>query len=96
VGSKDKVADLEEILAEAGVAAEECAFIGDDVGDIEIMKRVGLAIAVADAAPEVISQVGYVTNAAGGHGAVREVIDLLLGFKRNDSDRLVAQPKTVP
>ena len=78
VGSTDKVADLEEILAEAGVAAEECAFIGDDIGDIGIMKRVGLAIAVADAAPEVISRAGYVTNTAGGRGAVREVIDLLL------------------
>lgn len=77
-GSKNKVADLEEILAELKIDAASVAYIGDDVGDIEIMKRVGYAIAVADAVDEVKAIAGYVTTACGGRGAVREVIDLLI------------------
>lgn len=81
-GSRDKVADLDRLLAEAGVSAEECAFIGDDVGDIEIMKRVGLGIAVADAADDVIDAADMVTQKKGGKGAIREVIEMLLAAKR--------------
>lgn len=81
-GSRDKVADLEKILAEAGVSEEECAFIGDDVGDIEIMKRVGLGIAVADAADDVIDAADMVTEKKGGKGAIREVIEMLLAVKK--------------
>lgn len=81
VRSDDKVRDLEAILVEAGVSAEETAFIGDDLGDLPVMKLVGFPVAVADAAPEVIAAAAYVTTAKGGHGAVREVIDLLLAEK---------------
>lgn len=80
-GSRDKVVDLEKILAEAGVSADECAFIGDDLGDIEIMKRVGLGIAVADAVDDVTAAADLVTKAKGGKGAIREVIDALLAAK---------------
>lgn len=80
--STDKVRDLERILVEAGVTADETAFIGDDIGDLEVMKAVGFSAAPADAHPSVLSTADHVSAARGGHGAVREVIDLLLASKR--------------
>lgn len=76
--AKDKIKALDEILAEAGVSANECAYIGDDVADIPVMQRVALAVAVADAVPETKQAAHYVTELKGGHGAVREVCDLVL------------------
>ena len=76
--AKDKIEALEEILAAAGVTANECAYIGDDVGDIPVMLRVGFAVAVADAVEETKQAAHYVTELTGGHGAVREVCDLIL------------------
>lgn len=81
VRSADKIKDFQEIIASAGVTAEETAFIGDDIGDIELMKTVGFPVAVADAVEETKAAAAYITNLAGGHGAVREVIDLLLHSK---------------
>lgn len=78
VRSKDKIRDLEEILELAGVAAEETAFIGDDVGDIGVMSRVGFPVAVADATEKTKEHAIYITDKAGGCGAVREVIEILL------------------
>lgn len=75
---KDKVKVLEELLTEAGVAAAECAFIGDDLADIPVMQRVGLAVAVADAVEETKHVAHYVTRQNGGAGAVREVAELIL------------------
>jgi 3-deoxy-D-manno-octulosonate 8-phosphate phosphatase (KDO 8-P phosphatase) len=74
----DKVKALEEILAEADVSVDECAYIGDDVADLPVMRRVELAIAVADAAEEAKEAAHFVTRAAGGHGAVREVCEIIL------------------
>jgi 3-deoxy-D-manno-octulosonate 8-phosphate phosphatase (KDO 8-P phosphatase) len=76
--AKDKITALDEILAVAGVSANECAYIGDDVADIPVMQRVALAVAVADAVPETKQAAHYVTQLKGGHGAVREVCDLVL------------------
>ena len=76
--AKDKLRALDEIVAEAGVSAEECAFVGDDVADIPPMRRVGLAVAVADAAAETKQAAHYVTKLKGGRGAVREVCELIL------------------
>ncbi|SRR5216684_1911710 len=76
--AKDKIKALDEILAEAGVSTEECAYIGDDVGDLPVMRRVGLAVAVADAVEETKQAAHYVTEQEGGHGAVREVTDFIL------------------
>ena len=81
-GVKDKVAALEEILGEASVSAGECAYVGDDLGDIEIMRRVGLAVAVADASAEAKLAAQYVTTFAGGQGAMREVCEAILTAKR--------------
>lgn len=76
--AKNKVAALEDILAEANMSAAECCFIGDDLADIPIMRRVGLAVAVADAAADAKAAAHHVTSLKGGAGAVREVIELIL------------------
>ena len=80
--SQDKAKDFFDILQDAKVSAEEVAFIGDDIGDACLMEEVGLPIAVADAALELVPLVVYRTNLNGGCGAVREVTDLLLRAKR--------------
>jgi 3-deoxy-D-manno-octulosonate 8-phosphate phosphatase (KDO 8-P phosphatase) len=77
-GHIEKIPILEEILADAKLAADEVAYIGDDFTDTVIMHRVGLAIAVANAREEVKAEAHYVTRAAGGEGAVREVVELIL------------------
>ncbi len=84
-GSPDKTKDFEDILQDAGVVPEEVAYIGDDIGDICIMLKVGLPIAVADAALEVKFHSLYKTRAFGGYGAVREVVDLLLKARLNSA-----------
>jgi 3-deoxy-D-manno-octulosonate 8-phosphate phosphatase (KDO 8-P phosphatase) len=80
-GSKDKVADFHGIIADAGATPDETAFVGDDIGDLELMKLVGFPVAVADAVEEVRVAAAYVTKAKGGCGAVREVIDMILSSK---------------
>ncbi|MEO8090553.1 MAG: HAD hydrolase family protein [Gemmatimonadales bacterium] len=73
-----KVAAFAEVLARRGIAWEEAAFVGDDLADLPVLRKVGLPIAVANAVPEVKAVAAYVTIAAGGHGAVREVVEALL------------------
>ena len=77
-GHTEKIPILQEILADAGLAPEEVAYIGDDFTDVVVMRRVGLAIATANARPEMKPIAHYVTQAPGGEGAVREVVELLL------------------
>jgi 3-deoxy-D-manno-octulosonate 8-phosphate phosphatase (KDO 8-P phosphatase) len=77
-GHIEKIPILQEILADAKVDASQVAYIGDDFTDIVIMRRVGLAIATANAREEVKRTAHYVTQAPGGEGAVREVVELLL------------------
>lgn len=79
--SQDKAKDFFDILQDAKVASDEVAFIGDDIGDICLMEKVGLPIAVADAVSELMPFVIYKTKAKGGFGAVREATDLLLKAK---------------
>lgn len=79
--SGDKVRDLEEIILSLGIGPESVAYIGDDIGDIALMKRVGFPVAVADAVEETKLAAKHITNAKGGCGAVREVIDLLLASR---------------
>lgn len=80
-GSSDKVEDFNEILAECGLSAEETAYIGDDLPDIDLLKIVGLSFTVADAANEVFSNVDVILKNKGGNGAVREMIDILIKTK---------------
>ena len=85
-GTWDKIKDLEELLKESGLAANEVAFIGDDVTDIPLMQRSELAVAVADAAAETSAVAHYVTGLPGGFGAVREVCELILKAQGRWSD----------
>jgi len=79
--SVDKVRDFEEITGALDLDPKSVTYIGDDVGDLELMKRVGFSVAVADAIPEVREAASYVTRAKGGRGAVRESIDMLLSSR---------------
>lgn len=74
----DKVASMNEILAELSIQPNECAYIGDDLGDIPVMRRVGLAFAVADAADEAKQVAHIMTTQNGGHGAVADACYLIL------------------
>jgi len=77
-GCEDKEQAFAEILADAQVTAAEVAFAGDDLNDVPLMLKAGLGIAVADAAAETRAHAHYVTEAPGGHGAVREAVELIL------------------
>ena len=77
-GSRDKVKDFEKILKERNLKASQVAYVGDDLTDIPLLKRVGFSAAPRNAAEPVKYYVHYVTRARGGYGAVREVVDLLL------------------
>lgn len=76
-----KMPAYEEILRKAGVADSAVAYVGDDLPDIPILRRVGLAVAVGDAVPEVKTASHYTTRALAGHGAIREVVELVLKSK---------------
>ncbi len=76
--SLDKLVPYRQMLEATGVTDEEVAFMGDDVIDIPLLKRVGFAAAPADAVPEVLPMVHFVAKNRGGWGAVREVCDLIL------------------
>jgi 3-deoxy-D-manno-octulosonate 8-phosphate phosphatase (KDO 8-P phosphatase) len=83
-GVEKKIQAFLAVLAEAYISDPmEVAYIGDDIGDISLMKKVGLAVAVADAVGEAKEAAMFVTEAKGGRGAVRELIDLLLKAKNN-------------
>jgi 3-deoxy-D-manno-octulosonate 8-phosphate phosphatase (KDO 8-P phosphatase) len=77
-GHIEKIPILEEIMADAQIAADEIAYIGDDLTDVVVMRRVGLPIAVANARPDVKSAAHFITEARGGQGAVREAIEMIL------------------
>lgn len=77
-GVRDKAALLGEIEKKTGVGPAEMAFVGDDLPDLPIMRRVGLSIAVSDACDEVKERADLVTEAPGGDGAVREVCESIL------------------
>lgn len=76
-----KILAFEEILNKAGVTESQVAYIGDDLPDLPIMRRVGLAVAVGDAVLEVKLAAHYVVKARAGKGAVREAVELILKAK---------------
>lgn len=81
-GIDDKLPTLVTILADLGVPAEAAAYVGNDTNDLECLGHVGLPIVVADAHPDTLGAAAYVTTAAGGRGAVREVCDRILAARR--------------
>lgn len=80
-GSIDKAAALKQIASSTGIPTEKMAYVGDDLIDLPVMTRVGVAIAVANACPEVKSHSDVITTASGGKGAVREVCEAILKSK---------------
>jgi 3-deoxy-D-manno-octulosonate 8-phosphate phosphatase (KDO 8-P phosphatase) len=77
-GVATKLAAYQQILRDAGLGDEEVAYMGDDLLDLPVLARAGLAAAPADAAPEVRERVHWVSACTGGRGAVREFIELVL------------------
>jgi 3-deoxy-D-manno-octulosonate 8-phosphate phosphatase (KDO 8-P phosphatase) len=77
-GKLEKLPAFEELIARVGVTAEQSAYVGDDVVDLPVMRRAGLAIAVQDAHPLVVQHSHWQTPHGGGHGAARDVCELIM------------------
>jgi 3-deoxy-D-manno-octulosonate 8-phosphate phosphatase (KDO 8-P phosphatase) len=77
-GAEDKLEVWEALLARRRLRPSQAACMGDDLGDLPMLRRAGLAISVPGAVPEVRAAAHYVTRRSGGQGAVREAVDLLL------------------
>jgi 3-deoxy-D-manno-octulosonate 8-phosphate phosphatase (KDO 8-P phosphatase) len=77
-GSQDKLPSYEAMLLETGLRPEETAYMGDDIVDLPVLRRCGLACSVPDAPMEVAARVHYLTRAAAGRGAAREVCELIM------------------
>jgi 3-deoxy-D-manno-octulosonate 8-phosphate phosphatase (KDO 8-P phosphatase) len=78
LGQATKMAAFEECVQKAGVREEEVAYMGDDLPDMPVAKRAGLAVAVSNAAAELKAVCHYITHARGGEGTAREVVELIL------------------
>ncbi len=85
-GADDKLAALREILDELKIDSERTCYLGDDLPDLPVVRTVGLGVAVADACEEVRQAARYVTARAGGCGAVRETIEMILKAQRRWED----------
>jgi 3-deoxy-D-manno-octulosonate 8-phosphate phosphatase (KDO 8-P phosphatase) len=77
-GALDKLPALRDVLGRTGCRPEQVCYVGDDLPDLPALRNCGLAVAVADACPEVLADAHFVTRAPGGRGAVREVIEMIL------------------
>jgi 3-deoxy-D-manno-octulosonate 8-phosphate phosphatase (KDO 8-P phosphatase) len=77
-GTEQKLAAMKEIMAELGLRPDQVCYIGDDLPDMPAVQFAGFGVAVADAVQEVRTVAKHVTRLAGGHGAVRETIELIL------------------
>lgn len=80
-GCRDKVGAFKDLIANLGIPAEACAFVGDDIPDLPLLSAVGYSIAVANAVSEVREACDHTTRARGGFGAVREVCDIVLAAR---------------
>jgi 3-deoxy-D-manno-octulosonate 8-phosphate phosphatase (KDO 8-P phosphatase) len=78
LGQAKKMAAFEECVQKAGVTEEEVAYMGDDLPDIPLAQRAGLAVCVADGAPELAAVCHFTTRRPAGRGAAREVVELIL------------------
>lgn len=84
-GQDDKLSAYQHISKQLGISPQHTAYIGDDLIDWPVMEKVALKVCVADGHPLLAQRANYVTTIKGGHGAVREVCDLIL-FARNELD----------
>ena len=81
-GIMDKLSLVREMTERHGLSLEQVAYIGDDINDLETLKAVGFSASPADGIPQVIAAVDYVCMKKGGEGAVREVIEMILGAQQ--------------
>lgn len=81
LGVEEKGRAMEEFLRKHSLKADETAYVGDDVNDLPCLAKAGIAIAVADAMPEVLDAADLVTRRKGGDGAVREVAEAILAAR---------------
>jgi 3-deoxy-D-manno-octulosonate 8-phosphate phosphatase (KDO 8-P phosphatase) len=87
-GIDDKLPAVKQILAQQQLRPEQVCYVGDDLPDLPVLRHVGLAIAVGDGSAELREAAHYITQAQGGHGAVREVVELLLKSQNRWDDVL--------
>ena len=85
-----KICAVESLLAQTGFRWNEVCYVGDDIVDLGVLKRAGVAVAVANGVAEARAAAHYVTRADGGHGAVREVAEMILKAQ-NKWARIVAE-----
>ena len=85
-----KVCAVESLLAQTGFRWDEVCYVGDDIVDLGVLKRAGVAVAVANGVAEAQAAADYVTRAGGGHGAAREVVELILKAQ-NKWERIVEE-----
>jgi YrbI family 3-deoxy-D-manno-octulosonate 8-phosphate phosphatase len=86
--ASDKLHICEAIMQKRSLVLEQIAYIGDDYNDLELLQKVGLSAAPADALPKIKSSVDYVCSSMGGHGAFREFVELVIGLaaKTNNTE----------
>ncbi|MGB4811150.1 MAG: phenylphosphate carboxylase subunit delta [Methylophilaceae bacterium] len=89
-GVEDKLVAFNDLMLKSGFTADQCAFMGDDVVDLPPMLQCGLALAVPHSLDLVLKHAHYVTKKSGGHGAVREVCELIMQAQET-YDRLMAK-----
>ncbi len=89
-GQAHKLSAMNEIVAKAGITLDELAYVGDDIVDLPILRVCGLAIATANARPQVKAACHYITPHPGGHGAGRDAIDFILAAQ-GSLDRVMAE-----
>jgi len=89
-GGHDKLTPFKALLNELGLEEEQVAFIGDDVVDLPLLRRVGFAVSVPDGRKEAHQHAHYITEAAGGRGAVREACEFVL-HATGSYERVMAQ-----
>jgi 3-deoxy-D-manno-octulosonate 8-phosphate phosphatase (KDO 8-P phosphatase) len=79
LGCADKVSAFDRLRSTLHVEWSQCAYAGDDIPDLPLLRKVGFSIAVANSVDDLRRECDYTTAAAGGHGAVREICELILG-----------------
>lgn len=84
LGPGEKLFKLQELIQKLNIGLENVCYIGNDINDLDCLENAGLAIAVADSHPDIFGSVDFITSKLGGHGAVREICDLLLKVNKKE------------
>lgn len=84
LGPGEKLPVLQKLIRKLNIGLENVCYIGNDINDLDCLENVGLAVAVADSHPDILGSVDFVTSKLGGHGAVREICDLLMKVNKKE------------